>query len=93
MNQNMKIAVIGGSGKAGKYLLKQLADQGFKIRALTRDLRKLEESAPVERVTGDVTDYAFVYNLLEGSNVVISTPGQTKGAEVFFISINWGMYK
>jgi putative NADH-flavin reductase len=29
MQQNKKIAVIGGTGKAGKYLINQLSDKQF----------------------------------------------------------------
>ena len=80
----MKVAVIGGTGKAGRYLVKRLVSQGFKIKALTRNPAKLEETDLVEKVTGDVTDYESVYNLLDGCDVVISTLGQTKGEDPVF---------
>lgn len=32
MKSNIKIAVIGGTGKSGKYLVKQLIEQGFQIK-------------------------------------------------------------
>ena len=72
MNQDIKVAVIGGTGKAGKYLVKRLVSQGFKIKALTRNPGKLEETELVEKVTGDVTDYESVYNLVNGCEAVIS---------------------
>lgn len=84
MDQEMKVAVIGGTGKAGRYLVKRLVSQGFKIKALTRNPAKLEETDLVEKVTGDVTDYESVYNLLDGCDVVISTLGQTKGEDPVF---------
>jgi len=84
MDQNIKIAVIGGTGKAGKYLLKQIAGQGLKIKALVRDARKLEENNVIEKVIGDVRNYESVYNLLKGCDVVISTLGQTKGEDPVF---------
>lgn len=84
MDQEMKVAVIGGTGKAGKYLVKRLVSQGFKIKALTRNPGKLEETDLIEKVTGDVTDYESVYTLAEGCNVVISTLGQTKGEDPVF---------
>lgn len=84
MNQNIKIAVIGGTGKAGKYLIKQLVSQGFKIKALTRNPKKLEVTDHVEKVIGDVTNYESVYTLVDGCNVVISALGQTKGEDPVF---------
>jgi len=84
MNQNIKIAVIGGTGKAGRYLIKQLVSQGFKVKALTRNPGKLEETDLVEKVVGDVTDYESVYSLVKGCEAVISTLGQTKGEDPVF---------
>jgi len=84
MNQDIKVAVIGGTGKAGRYLVKRLVSQGFKIKALTRNPGKLEETELVEKVTGDVTDYESVYNLVNGCEAVISTLGQTKGEDPVF---------
>lgn len=84
MNQNIKVAVIGGTGKAGNYLTKQLVSQGFKTKALTRNRRKFEETNLIEKVIGDVTDYESVYTLVTGCNVVISALGQTKGEDPVF---------
>ena len=84
MNQDIKVAVIGGTGKAGRYLVKRLVSHGFKIKALIRNPGKLEETDLVEKIIGDVTDYESVYNLVNGCDVVISTFGQTKGEEPVF---------
>ncbi len=84
MNQNIKVAVIGGTGKAGRYLLQQLVSEGFKVRALTKNPGKVEETELVEKVTGDVTVYESVYNLVDGCDAVISTLGQTKGENPVF---------
>lgn len=84
MNQDIKVAVIGGTGKAGRYLVKRLVSHGFKIKALTRNPGKLKETDLVEKVIGDITDYESVYNLVNGCDVVISTLGQTKGEDPVF---------
>jgi len=84
MNQNIKIAVIGGTGKAGKYLLNQLVRHGLKIKALVRNPQKLEENNLIEKVIGDVRNYESVYNLIDGCNVVVSTLGQSKGEDPVF---------
>lgn len=89
MNKNVTIAVLGGTGKAGTYLIKQLVAEGFKIRVLTRNPEKIEENIFVEKVIGNATDYKSVYALINGCNVVISTLGQTKGEDpVFSVAAN-----
>ena len=85
MEQLVKIAVIGGTGKAGKYLVNQLVSQGFKIKVLLRNPDKFEiTSTLVEKVIGDVRNYESVYSLIEGCSSVISTLGQTKGENPIF---------
>ncbi len=80
MEKLNKIAVIGGTGKAGKYLVKQLVNHGFKIKVLLRNPDKLTFSSPlIEKVKGDVANYEAVFSLIQGCNAVISTLGQSKG--------------
>lgn len=76
MEQKIKIAVIGGTGKSGKYLVKQLMEQGYQIKILLRNPDNfLIKSNLVETVVGDVTDYDSVYSLLKGCQAVVSTLG------------------
>lgn len=85
MEQNIKIAVIGGTGKAGKFLVKQLLDKDYYIRLLLRNPDKFQLSNHlVEIVKGDARDYSSIQALLEGCNVVISTLGQPKGESPIF---------
>jgi putative NADH-flavin reductase len=76
MNQNIKIAVIGGTGKSGKYLVKQLLNQGYQIKVLLRNPDNFRLKCPlVEIVIGNVTNYRSVQSLVEGCQAVISTLG------------------
>jgi putative NADH-flavin reductase len=76
MKNNIKIAVIGGTGKSGSYLVKQLINQGFHIKTLVRNPDKLQIKSPlVEIVVGDVTSYGSVDTLINGCQAVISTLG------------------
>jgi putative NADH-flavin reductase len=85
MEQFIKIAVIGGTGKAGKYLVNQLVNQGFKIKVLLRNPDKLEiTSHLIEKISGDVRSYESVNSLIEGCNAVISTLGPSKGESPIF---------
>jgi putative NADH-flavin reductase len=74
-----KIAVLGGTGKAGKYLIKELIRQGYKIKALARDPRKFEQSDPLlEVIPGNARDYQSILNLLSECDAVISTLGPSR---------------
>lgn len=76
MNNNIKIAVIGGTGKSGKYLVKQLIEQGFQLKILLRNTDNFQiKNSLVEVVKGDVINYSDVSTLIEGCQAVISTLG------------------
>lgn len=72
----VKIAVIGGTGKSGKYLVKELIKQGFLLKILIRDPNKFQNnSSQVELVVGDATNFSHVNSLISGCQAVISTLG------------------
>lgn len=79
MKQSNKIAVIGGTGKAGKYLISELVKQGFHIKVLARNPEKItQKSQLIEVVQGNIRDYASIRTLLTGCDAVISTLGPSK---------------
>ena len=85
MEQLYTIAVIGGTGKAGQYLVKELIRQGYKIKILLRNPEKFQNESPlVEKVSGDVRNYESVFSLVNGCDAVISTLGQPKGEAPVF---------
>lgn len=72
----MKIAVIGSTGKSGKYLVKQLLSQGFHLKALIRNPENFEIYNPlIEIVKGDAGEYEAVSSLVQSCEAVISTLG------------------
>jgi putative NADH-flavin reductase len=74
-----KIAVLGSTGKAGKYLVDKLLEQGYSVKALVRDPGKLSGRNPqVEIVRGNARNYDAVFELLQGCDAVISTLGPSK---------------
>jgi putative NADH-flavin reductase len=76
MKHPIKIAVIGGTGKSGSYLVKALTSQGFPVRLLVRNPAKFQHDySQVQIIQGNVNDYAKVRELLEGCDAVISTLG------------------
>ncbi len=76
MESKTKIAVIGGTGKSGKYLVEQLVNQSIPFKILLRNPEKFHlSSSLIEIVKGDVRDYASIHALLDGCNAIISTLG------------------
>jgi len=79
------IAVIGGTGKAGQYLVKQLLQEEYKIKLLLRAPENFAIQSPlITTIKGDVRHYAAVQELMEGCQAVISTLGQPKGESPIF---------
>lgn len=71
-----KIAVIGGTGKSGKYLVKQLLEQGIQFKMLLRNPDNFKVKNPlIEVIEGNVNDYESVRSLIDGCQAVISCLG------------------
>ncbi|RRQ50058.1 epimerase [Maribacter algicola] len=80
-----KIAVIGGTGKSGAYLVKRLLELEIPIKLLVRNPEKHCFTNPlVEVVQGDARDYNSILNLIDGCQTIISTLGQPKGEPPIF---------
>lgn len=74
--EHKKIAVIGGTGKSGKYLVGQLLNQGYHFKLLIRNPNNFKIKSPlIEVVVGDVWDYESVRDLIKGCYAVVSTLG------------------
>jgi putative NADH-flavin reductase len=79
MSEIHTIAVIGGSGKAGQYIIRELVARGFKVKALLRTPEKLPFENPLlTKLKGDVRTPIDVLNLLNGCDALLSALGQTK---------------
>lgn len=79
MTQKTIIAVIGGGGRTGQYVVSQLLEKGFQLKLLLRNPQDFHiESSSIEIIKGDVLDPAAVSSLIEGCDAVISTVGQRK---------------
>ncbi len=86
MISNPTIAVIGGTGKSGRFLVRTLIQQGFSFRLLLRDTTSfVNPGGSLEDVVqGDVRDVGAVERLCKGCVAVISTLGQPKGQPAIF---------
>lgn len=79
------VAVIGGTGKAGKYLVKQLLLQNFRIKLLHRKPETLTyDNSLIEIIKGDVRDYKAIHTLLNGCDAVLSCLSQPIGELTIF---------
>ncbi len=76
MNQKIKTAIIGGTGKSGKYLVNQLIYQGFQLKILLRNPDNFQiKSSLIEVIKGEVTNFSSIHSLIEDCQAVISTLG------------------
>lgn len=84
MQSITNVAVIGGTGKAGTYLVEQLINQGFHLKLLHRPGTEVVEHPLVTPITGDARHYSAIRSLVEGCQAVISTLGQPRGEAPIF---------
>jgi putative NADH-flavin reductase len=72
-----KIAVLGGGGRTGKYLVNQLINKGFQLKVLLRHPKQFHlQSQQIEIVKGDATHPESIRQLVEGCEAIISVVGQ-----------------
>lgn len=79
MEQKNRVAILGGGGRTGKYILTQLLSQGYSVKLLLRNPENFHLKSPfIEIVKGDAIDPEAIRSLLQGCKFVISTVGQRK---------------
>lgn len=67
-----KVLVTGAAGTVGRYLVGELLDQGYEVRAVDiRPPRDLE-NPDLELVQGDLTDQDLIRSVVRGVDVVIN---------------------
>lgn len=76
MSTPTTIAVIGGTGKSGQFLVQQLLQDGFQIKLLVRNPAHAPAPHPqLTIVPGEVNNYHSIAHLLDGCTAIISTLG------------------
>ncbi|NJN75566.1 MAG: SDR family oxidoreductase [Synechococcaceae cyanobacterium RL_1_2] len=73
----MKVLVVGGTGRTGMEIVKNLHGRGVVCRALVRNLEKGQSYLPegVELVEGDVLDLSSLRKAIAGCDYVICATG------------------
>lgn len=84
MQQITNVAVIGGTGKAGTYLVQQLINQGFHLKLLHRPSAQVIQHPLIIPVVGDARYYSAIRSLVEGCQAIVSTLGQPRGEAPIF---------
>lgn len=80
MITNNKVALIGATGKAGKYILQQLLIAGYKVKALIRKPELFTIAHPLlQIIEGDAKDAETIDFLISDCTSVISALGQQAG--------------
>ena len=69
----MKVALIGGTGYVGSYIIDELIKNGHTPRLLVRDgsESKVIQPEKCETINGDIDDAAALNETLEGCDAVI----------------------
>jgi len=79
------IAVLGGTGKTGNYLVQELLKKGYPMKLLLRTPENFTLQNPlIEIVKGDARDFDAIDNLTKGCSAVISKIGQPVGEKSIF---------
>lgn len=80
MKNIKKVAVLGGGGRTGKYLVNQLLEKGFNIKVLLRNPESFTiQNSKIEIIEGDAINESAIKSLLEDCDAVVSTIGQRPG--------------
>lgn len=82
------IAIIGGTGRAGKFLAKSAIKKGYSVRILVRTPKKSLLNDPnITLIEGDARNPDVILSLLSGCHAVINTFGQPNKAVPLYSEI------
>lgn len=77
MTNSHTIAIIGGTGKAGRYIAKKALETGFNVRMLIKNPdTQVYINDKVEIIKGDAQNIDSIRSLLKDCTLVINTIGQ-----------------
>src|SRR6188768_271012 len=77
----MHVSVLGATGATGRMLVSAALARGLTVTALVRDPQRMVEPdrAGLTVVTADIDDPGSVKSAVQGSEVLLSGLGHTKG--------------
>lgn len=74
-----RVAVTGGTGFIGPYIVRALREAGWQVRLLVRPGRHRVFEPEIETVEGDLADVTALTRLLDGADVLVHAAGAIKG--------------
>ena len=80
MNSTKRVLVTGGTGFLGAYIIKELIEKGYRVRAIRRSdhyptFLPAEFFEKTEWIPGDVLDVVSLDDAMEGVDAVIHSAG------------------
>ncbi len=88
MVNSYKVAIIGGTGKVGRHIASRALEQGYQVRMLVRNPKKLTyRDSKIEIVQGNVQNSNDIQKLLKDCQIVINTFGQLMKEEPIYSSV------
>ncbi len=69
----MRIAVIGATGRAGSWIVRELLDRGHHVTGIARNVSGLSSVANLTAMSVDIADTAVLAEALAGHDVVVSS--------------------
>lgn len=79
VKKDVSIALLGGTGMVGSFILVQALQRGYDVRVLARTPSKLKAlNGYITIIEGDARNPIAIDTLLRGSNIVISALGPVK---------------
>lgn len=80
MKNISKVAVLGGGGRTGKYLVNQLLENGFSVKLLLRNPDNFTiQNSKIEIIKGDAINEESINLLLKDCQAVLCAIGQRRG--------------
>jgi len=86
MNHSQRIALIGGTGKVGKYVATKAIEKGYQVRMLVRNPSKYTLTG-IDVIKGDVQDRIAIQQLIQECDVVINAFGQPMKAHPIYSTV------
>jgi putative NADH-flavin reductase len=80
MTKKNKIAVLGGGGRTGGYVVIKLLNRGYHLNLLLRNPENFHlKNSPIDIIKGDALDANAIRSVVKDCHAVISTIGQRQG--------------
>lgn len=86
MNHSQRIALIGGTGRVGKYVAIKAMEKGYQVRMLVRNPSKYTLTG-IDVIKGDVQDRIAIQQLIQECDVVINAFGQPMKAHPIYSTV------